>query len=395
MIEQKSTNGTPSGSAGIDAKIGILGGGQLGKMLCQEASKLGVRLSVLEKDDSFPTAGVCPDITYGDFKNYDDVLAFGRQMGIVTVEIEAVNTAALKQLESEGVKVYPQPDLLELIKDKGAQKTWYSDHGLPTSPFTLYADANDVRAAVAAGDWKIPFVQKSRTDGYDGQGVKVVRSQSDLNDLLDVPCLVEEMADIDKEIAVIVARNPSGEVSTFPVVEMEFHPTANLVEFLFSPSSVDQVHQDTARELAEDIARKMGIVGLLAVEFFLNKDGSIWINEVAPRPHNSGHQTIEGNITSQYAQHIRAISDMPLGATGLRGASVMVNILGAEGHKGKAKYAGLRECLQIRGANIHIYGKADTKPFRKMGHATIVDAELDKAIEKARKLKDTLQVIAK
>jgi len=395
MSTQQSSDSPAHNAKGINAKVGILGGGQLGKMLCQEASKLGVRLSVLEKDDSFPTAGVCPDITYGNFKDYDDVLAFGRGMDIVTVEIEAVNTDALKQLESEGIKVYPQPAILELIKDKGAQKTWYSDHDLPTSPFTLYANADEVRAAVADGQWKIPFVQKSRTDGYDGQGVKVIRSQSDLDDLLDVPCLVEEMADIDKEIAVIVARNPSGEISTFPVVEMEFHPTANLVEFLFSPSSVAQSYQDKARQLAEAIAEKMGIVGLLAVEFFLNKDGSIWINEVAPRPHNSGHQTIEGNLTSQYAQHIRAITDMPLGDSGLRGASVMVNILGAEGHKGEAKYAGLRACLQISGANIHIYGKADTKPFRKMGHATIVDRDLDSAIEKARLLKETLQVIAK
>ncbi|MGK0315167.1 MAG: 5-(carboxyamino)imidazole ribonucleotide synthase [Saprospiraceae bacterium] len=379
----------------INEKVGILGGGQLGKMLCQEASKLGVRLNVLEKDDSFPAAGVCPDFTYGDFKNYNDVLNFGRQMNIITVEIEAVNTEALYQLEKEGKQVYPQPHLLDLIKDKGTQKSWYADHNLPTSPFELLDDANAVRLAVADGRWSIPFVQKIRKDGYDGQGVKVVRSESDLDNLLDAPCLLESLADIDKEIAVIVARSASGEVKSFPVVEMEFHPTANLVEFLFSPSSITEEQKEEARGIAESIATKMEIVGLLAVELFLNNDGSIWINEVAPRPHNSGHQTIEGNITSQYGQHLRAILDLPLGDTAERGASVMVNILGEDNYKGPVHYEGLAECLTISGANIHIYGKADTKPFRKMGHATIVDTDLESAIIKAKQLKTTLKVITK
>ncbi|MFT6335536.1 MAG: 5-(carboxyamino)imidazole ribonucleotide synthase [Halioglobus sp.] len=379
----------------INEKVGILGGGQLGKMLCQEASKLGVRLNVLEKDDSFPAAGVCPDFTYGDFKNYNDVLNFGRQMNIITVEIEAVNTEALYQLEKEGKQVYPQPHLLDLIKDKGTQKSWYADHNLPTSPFELLDDANAVRLSVADGRWSIPFVQKIRKDGYDGQGVKVVRSESDLDNLLDAPCLLESLADIDKEIAVIVARSASGEVKSFPVVEMEFHPTANLVEFLFSPSSITEEQKEEARGIAESIATKMEIVGLLAVELFLNNDGSIWINEVAPRPHNSGHQTIEGNITSQYGQHLRAILDLPLGDTAERGASVMVNILGEDNYKGPVHYEGLAECLTISGANIHIYGKADTKPFRKMGHATIVDTDLESAIIKAKQLKTTLKVITK
>jgi len=379
----------------IEKKVGILGGGQLGKMLCQEASKLGVRLNILEKDDSFPAAGVCPDFTYGDFKNYDDVLSFGRKMDVITVEIEAVNTEALHQLEKEGKEVYPQPSILDLIKDKGNQKSWYADQKLPTSPFELFDDAGAVREAVTLGQWAIPFVQKTRKDGYDGQGVKVVRTNSDLDSLLDAPCLVESLADIDKEIAVIVARSVSGELKSFPVVEMEFHPTANLVEFLFSPSHIDNDKKEEAKKIAESIADKMEIVGLLAVELFLNKDGSIWINEVAPRPHNSGHQTIEGNVTSQYAQHIRAILNLPLGDTAERGASVMVNILGEDNYKGKAYYEGLSECLEISGANIHLYGKADTKPFRKMGHATIVDKDLDQAISKAKQIKTTLKVITK
>jgi len=379
----------------INKKVGILGGGQLGKMLCQEASKLGVRLNVLEKDDSFPAAGVCPDFTYGDFKNYEDVLVFGRKMDIITVEIEAVNTEALYQLEKEGKQVYPQPHLLDLIKDKGIQKSWYAEHNLSTSPFELFDDAKAVNQAVSEGRWSIPFVQKTRKDGYDGQGVKVVRSKADLENLLDAPCLLESLADIDKEIAVIVARSASGEVKSFPAVEMEFHPTANLVEFLFSPSNITIKQKEEAKNIAESIATKMGIVGLLAVELFLNKDGSIWINEVAPRPHNSGHQTIEGNITSQYAQHLRAILDLPLGDAAERGASVMVNILGEDNYNGPVHYEGLSECLTISGANIHLYGKADTKPFRKMGHATIVDENLESAIIKAKHLKTTLKVITK
>lgn len=378
----------------IQKKIGILGGGQLGKMLCQEASKLGIRLNILEKDDTFPSAGVCPDIVYGDFKNYDDVLAFGRAMDIVTVEIEAVNTEALHQLEKEGITVYPQPTLLELIKDKGDQKSWYVENHIPTAPFELFKDANAAREAVSTGKWRIPFVQKSRKDGYDGQGVKVIRSQEDVDDLMDCPCLLEQMADIDKEISVIVARSPSGEVKSFPVVEMEFHPTANLVEFLFSPSRISDKDQEKATALAERVASEMGIVGLLAVELFLTNSGEIWVNEVAPRPHNSGHQTIEGNFTSQYAQHLRAILDLPLGDTSARSASVMVNILGAAGHRGIARYEGLEETLRISGANIHLYGKKDTKPFRKMGHATVVDESLEKAVEKAKRLKEVLRVVA-
>ena len=264
-----------------------------------------------------------------------------------------------------------------------------------SSPFELFEDAESVRTAVREGRWSIPFVQKSRKDGYDGQGVKVVRSEADLQNLLEAPCLLEELADIDKEISVIVARNPSGEIKSYPVVEMEFHPTANLVEFLFSPSDIADQHKSEAKEISENVANKMGIVGLLAVELFLTKSGEIWVNEVAPRPHNSGHQSIEGNITSQYAQHLRAILDLPLGDTALRGASVMVNILGDQDHKGPVHYEGLPDALSISGAHIHLYGKAITKPYRKMGHATIVDSSLDSAKVKAKQLKSTLKVISK
>lgn len=379
----------------IDQKIGVLGGGQLGKMLCQDASKMGITLHLLEKDDTFPAASVSRHITYGDFKNYDDVYAFGKDMDVVTIEIEAVNTQALKDLEAEGVAVYPQPDIVDMIKDKGLQKSFYAEHGLATSSFELFEDTASIRKAVDEGRWKIPFVQKSRKEGYDGQGVHIVRSAKDLDGLLETPSLLEELVDLDKEIAVIVSRNTQGEIKSFPTVEMEFHPTANLVEFLFTPCSLPQSILEEADVLARSIAEKMEIVGLLAVELFYTTSGKILINEVAPRPHNSGHHTIEGNVTSQYEQHIRAIAGLPLGDTSMLYPSVMVNILGEKEHVGQAQYKGKESCLEVDGAHFHIYGKKDTKPFRKMGHVTIIDKDLEIAKEKARFIKNTLKVISK
>lgn len=379
----------------LNKKIGVLGGGQLGKMMCQAVSEMDIRLHLLEQNDSFPAASVCPDMTWGDFKNYDDVMAFGADKDILTVEIEAVNTEALHELEKQGKEVYPQPAILDMIKDKGLQKQFYADHNIPTSRFELFDNADAVRTAVQEGKWTIPFVQKSRKDGYDGQGVKIVRTTEDLDHLLDTPCLLEEMIVLEKEIAVIVARSSKGEVKAFPVVEMAFHPTANLVEYLFSPSVLTEDIQNQAIQLAEKLIEKMGIVGLLAVEMFYDKSGNLLINEVAPRPHNSGHHTIEANITSQYEQHIRAIAGLPLGDTAIVSPAVMINVLGAEGYRGPVVYQNIEKCLEISGAHFHIYGKKDTKPFRKMGHVTVVDQSLDKAIDKANFIKDNLKVISK
>lgn len=376
----------------IQKKIGVLGGGQLGKMLCQYASKMGINLHILEKDDSFPAVAVSNQVTYGDFKNFEDVYAFGQSMDVVTVEIEAVNTDALHKLVEEGKEVYPQPHILDTIKNKGHQKTFYESNKLPTSRFQLFDGAHQVREAVIRGEWTLPFVQKSQTDGYDGQGVKIVRTENDLNELLDVPCLLEDLVDIDREIAVIVARNVSGEVAVYPAVEMEFHPTANLVEFLFSPSTLTESQEADAKAIATSVAETFGIVGLLAVELFLTKSGEILINEVAPRPHNSGHHTIEANTTSQYEQHVRAIADLPLGNTDLLAPAAMINLLGAEGSKGPTAYENTSECLAVEGAHFHLYGKAMSKPYRKMGHVTVVDKDLDKAKEKARYVKSTFKI---
>ena len=375
-------------------KLGILGGGQLGKMLCQAGADWHLPIYVLDQDDSFPAANYATVFERGDFRDASDVLAFGRRLDVVTIEIEHIDTAALKKLEAGGVKVYPQPDKIDLIKDKGLQKAFYAERGIATTPFKLYDGAEAARRAVLGGEWAYPFVQKSRTGGYDGQGVAVIRSEKDLvSKLLDAPCLIEEMADIDKELAVIVARSVSGEIAVFPTVEMEFHPTANLVEFLICPAAIDGDTNARAAALARKVVAEMEIVGLLAVELFLTKDGEILVNEVAPRPHNSGHHTIEACMTSQYEQHLRAILDLPLGPTDLLRPAAMINLLGAEGHTGPAVYEGWKDLLAIPEVYPHLYGKAETRPFRKMGHVTALGDTVAQARERATLAREACRVV--
>lgn len=376
-------------------RLGILGGGQLGKMLCQAASNWYQPVHILEAATDFPAVPYATAFTAGDFSKAEDVLAFGRQVEVLTIEIEHIDTTALRQLEAEGVEVYPQPDVIDTIKDKGLQKTFYTQQGLPTAPFELFSDAAGVRQAVEAGHWPYPFVQKVRTGGYDGRGVAVIRNAADLADkLLDGPCLLEQLADIDKELAAVVVRGQDGESRVFPCVEMEFHPTANLVEFLLCPARIPGDTQTKVNELARQTAAAYGIVGLLAVELFLNKDGSIWINEVAPRPHNSGHHTIEACISSQYEQHLRAVLGWPLAPTDLLRPAAMANILGAEGHHGEAIYKGWEEVLRIPAVYPHLYGKKMTKPFRKMGHITALGDTLEEARDRAAKAKEILEVVS-
>ncbi len=366
-------------------------------MLCQAAADWHLPVHVLDEHDGFPSAPYATEFHGGNFRDYDDVLAFGRQMDVVTIEIEHIDTEALHQLVSEGIRVYPQPAKVDLIKDKGLQKQFYADHGIPTMDFELFSgeDAGAIPAAVAAGRWSFPFVQKARTGGYDGQGVAVIRNQQDMEEkLLPVPCLLERMADIDKELAVVVARTPGGEISVFPTVEMEFHPTANLVEFLLCPAAIDQNTDRAAAALAREVADKMEVVGLLAVELFLTKSGKLIVNEVAPRPHNSGHHTIEGCLTSQYQQHLRAILDLPLGPTDIVRPAAMVNLLGAPGHSGPAVYEGWTDLLAIPAVYPHLYGKEDTRPFRKMGHLTALGDTLAEARERAARAREVVRITA-
>jgi 5-(carboxyamino)imidazole ribonucleotide synthase len=373
-----------------DFKLGILGGGQLGRMFIQEAINFDVRVYIMDESEIAPSRELANHFTFGSITNYEDVYNFGKDKDVLTIEIENVNVAALYQLEKEGVKVFPQPRIIELVQDKGLQKQFYVENNIATAPFYLVENRNEISSYIT----ELPFMQKMRIGGYDGKGVTVLKDEDDIINGFDAPSVLEEFVDFEKELSVIVARNEKGEVASFPVVEQEFNSEANLVEFLISPANVNSEVEDKARDIAEKIINKLEMVGLLAVELFLTKNGEVLVNEIAPRPHNSGHQTIEGNITSQYEQHLRSILNLPLGSTDLVEASVMLNLLGEKGHTGKVYYKGLEDVLKMKGVKPHIYGKAITKPFRKMGHITIVNKSLEKAKEIAEQVKATLKVIA-
>ena len=377
-----------------DFKLGILGGGQLGKMLTLAASNIDVNTYVLDPSGECPAVITCTGLTVGSFNDYDTVYQFGQDKDVITVEIESVNIDALIKLEREGKKVYPDTNSLSIIQDKGLQKQFYKDNNIATSAFALYEDTEAIKTAIANGTVTYPFVQKLRTGGYDGKGVAVIKNEADIDLLLEGKSVVEQMVDINKEIAVIVARNIKGEVKCFPSVEMEFNPKANLVEFLFSPAAISDAHEQEAEQLSRSIVEHLDFVGLLAIELFIDNNGEMFVNEVAPRPHNSGHQTIEGNMTSQYEQHLRAILGYPLGSTAITLPSVMINILGEEGYEGNVIYDGIEDCMAVEGANFHIYGKKITKSFRKMGHATVIDKDLENAKKKANYIKEHLKVIA-
>lgn len=373
-----------------DLRLGILGGGQLGRMLIQEAINLNVNVSVLDPDPNAPCKRLCDKFEVGALDDFNTVYKFGKQVDMLTIEIEKVNVDALEKLEEEGVAVYPQARVIRLIQDKGLQKQFFKQNDIPTAAFQMAPSKGNLRECQIP----FPYIQKLRKDGYDGKGVYKVISEADLDNAFDAPSIIEQWIDVDKEIAVIVARNDKGDIKAFPMVEMEFNQKANLVEFLISPSTLTFEIQQRAEKLAIKIAEDLQIVGLLAVEMFLAKDGNILVNELAPRPHNSGHHTIEGNFTSQFAQHLRAIFNLPLGNTNVRSNAVMINLLGDNTFEGLAIYKGLEEILAEEGVYIHLYGKKFTKPFRKMGHVTIVNEDRDKAITLARKVQQTIEVIA-
>lgn len=371
-----------------DLKLGILGGGQLGRMLIQESINFNITTHVLDPDPDAPCKNLCNRFVEGSLTDYETVYNFGRQVDLITIEIEKVNVDALEQLENEGILVYPQSRVIRLIQDKGIQKQFFKENNVPTAHFQLINSKNDLKS----GNLAFPYIQKLRRDGYDGRGVHTVRSKADLGKAFEAPSLIEELIDFEKELAVIVARNEKGEVKTFPCVEMEFNPELNLVEYLISPSTLDIGILQRADQLAVKIAKDLKIVGILAVELFLTKSGEILVNEIAPRPHNSGHQSIEGNYTSQYEQLLRALFNLPLGDTHSISNAVMINLLGEKGFEGPAKYEGLNEILQLSGVYVHLYGKKITKSFRKMGHVTILDDDRDQAIEKARFVQRTIKV---
>lgn len=371
-------------------KIGILGGGQLGRMMIQSAINYNLYVCCLDPDANAPCKTVANEFTKGSLTDYDTVYKFGKDKDIITIEIENVNVEALKALQKEGKKVFPQPEVIEIIKDKGLQKMFYQRNDIPSPDFFLVENKTQIEKY---RDF-FPFFQKLRTGGYDGKGVIKLGHPNKIDHAFEEPSVLERLVDFDKEISVIVARNESGETKCFPAVECEFNTEANLVEFLFSPAEIKKSIDKQATEIAIKVAEKLNIVGILAVELFVTKDGKVLVNEVAPRPHNSGHQTIEGNITSQFEQHLRAILNLPLGDTSIIKPAVMINLLGEKNYEGPAKYEGLVDALKYKGVYIHLYGKKTTKPFRKMGHITVIDDDLNLAKKKAITVKDLVKIVS-
>ena len=374
-------------------KLGILGGGQLGKMLLYTTRKFDVYTCVMDASDEAPCKIACNEFTQGDLMDYDAVYRFGKKVDVLTIEIENVNVDALETLEKEGVKVFPTSKTLRTIQNKAKQKLFYRDHNIPTADFNRFAYTSEIKDAIRHGGLSLPFVWKSAQFGYDGMGVKIIKSEKDLEGLDNCECIAESLIPFKNELAVIVSRNSKGEVKTFPVVEMEFHPEANQVEYVICPARIPNEIAEKAEQVALNTAEAFNHVGLLAVEMFQTQEDEILVNEVAPRPHNSGHHTIESCYTSQFEQHIRAILGLPLGETRNKVGGVMVNLVGAEGHIGNVKYQNIEDIMALNGVTPHIYGKKQTRPFRKMGHVTIVHEDINKAREIAEKVKQTIEVI--
>lgn len=378
-----------------DFTLGILGGGQLGKMILQETRKWDIKTKVLDPSPEAPSRMACNDFLTGDLLDYQTIIDFAKDVDVLTIEIENVNIAALETLEAAGTVVYPPTKALKIIANKATQKVFYSEQNIPTAPFICFNATSKIKESLQNGALSLPFVWKSAQFGYDGQGVKIVRKVQDLEELPNVACIAETLIPFEKELAVIVCRNPSGEVVNYPVVEMEFHPEANQVEYVLCPARLDQKIAQKAIEVALKTSEAYAHVGLLAVEMFLTKEGDVLVNEVAPRPHNSGHYSIEASVTNQYEQHLRAILNLPLGDCSSKMAAVMVNLVGSEGHSGPVHYKNIENILALEGVTPHIYGKRDTRPFRKMGHVTVVNTQMEKARHLAEQVKKSIEVISR
>ena len=375
-----------------DFKLGILGGGQLGKMMLFDTRKFDIQTYVLDPSDEAPCKIACNKFFQGNLMDFQTVYNFGKQVDVLTFEIELVNLEALEKLESEGIKVFPSPKTLRLIQNKGVQKDFYSQNNIPTAAYQRFENLDALKKEIL--NLKLPFVWKCTEFGYDGTGVKIIRTLSDLDNLPNVECISEEMIPFKNELAVIVCRNPSGEIKTYPVVEMEFHPEANQVEYVICPARIDDKVAEKARAIALNVSEKFNHVGLLAVEMFQTENDEIIVNEVAPRPHNSGHHTIEASYTSQFENHLRAILNLPLGNTDSKVAGIMVNLVGEEGFSGDVIYENIETILGWNGVTPHIYGKKQTHPCRKMGHVTIVNSDIKVARKIAEDVKNTIRVKA-
>ncbi len=376
-------------------RLGVLGGGQLGRMLLTETQKFDIYTVILDGNADAPCAQLCNEFHQGDLLDYDTVYNFGKQVDLLTIEIENVNIDALDALEAEGLTIFPKPKNLRSIQNKAHQKVFYHDNNIPTADFSRFTSLEELKHAISNEAVIYPFVWKSSRFGYDGNGVKIVRAISDLENLPTGECIAEKLIPFKNELAVIVARNASGETKTYPVVEMEFHPEANQVEYVICPARIEDAVAKKAREIALKVADAFDFVGLLAVEMFQTENDEILVNEAAPRTHNSGHYSIEASYTSQFEQHLRSILNLPLGNTDSKVAGIMVNLVGAEGYNGDVVYENIEDILKIDGVTPHIYGKKTTKPFRKMGHVTIVNEDINEARKIAQQVKETIKVIAK
>ena len=369
-------------------KAGILGGGQLGRMLLQEAANYPVEVSVMEKDPACPSAKLCHHFILGDITNYDDVIRFGEGLDVITIEIENVNVEALFELEKRGCRIIPKPQALRTIKNKILQKEFYTKHQIPTAPYNVLQNREELKNNI---DF-LPAVHKLATGGYDGKGVQIIKNQEDIALGFDAPAVLEKMISIEKEIAIIVAVAENGKTAIYPPVEMFFDPVLNLLDLQLCPASIPEKALWKAEAIALTVARKLDSPGIFAIEMFVDREENVWVNETAPRVHNSGHHTIEAHYSSQFDMLWRIIMNYPLGNTAMIMSSMMVNLLGAEGYAGKTQYEGLEEILSIPDVFVHLYGKTDTKPGRKMGHATIISNEKQELIHQANKIKSTLRI---
>lgn len=390
----KNNNNDEMNYFSSDFKLGILGGGQLGKMLLTETRKFDITTLVLDPSNEAPAQFGANKFFVGSLLDYETVYQFGKMCDAITIEIENVNLDALDQLEEEGHIVFPSPKTLRLIQNKGKQKDFYVDNNIPTSKHQRFVDLNDLKKALEKDELEFPFVWKCAQFGYDGNGVKICRSTIDLIHLPEVECIAEEMVPFKNELAVIVARNAKGDVKTYPVVEMEFHPEANQVEYVICPARIDERVAQLAIETALQVSKAFNHVGLLAVEMFQTANDDILVNEVAPRPHNSGHHTIEASYTSQFENHLRSVLNLPLGNTDSKVAGIMVNLVGEEGFSGPVIYENIEKIMAIDGVTPHIYGKKETRPFRKMGHVTIVNEDMTEARKIAEEVKNSIRVIS-
>ncbi|WP_396152686.1 5-(carboxyamino)imidazole ribonucleotide synthase [Flavobacterium sp.] len=377
-----------------DFKLGILGGGQLGKMLLAETRKFDIQTYALDPSKDAPCQYGTHYFEVGNLLDFDTVYQFGKKVDVLTIEIENVNLDALDQLEAEGKKVFPSPKTLRNIQSKITQKNIYLSNQIPTVNAKTFENKSELVAEILKGTLTYPCVWKQDRFGYDGYGVKILKSEKDITDLPETPCLIEDMIPFKNELAVIVVRSVSGEVKTYPVVEMEFHPEANQVEYVICPARIDEKVAQKAQEIALKVSEVFNHVGLLAVEMFQTENDEILVNEVAPRPHNSGHYSIEASYTSQFENHLRAILELPLGNTASKVAGIMVNLVGEEGFSGPVVYENIEKIMAIDGVTPHLYGKRETRPFRKMGHVTIVNEDMTEARKVAEEVKNSIRVIS-